>query len=355
MTPLGPTPAGRLLSWIYGIAVAGRNRDYDRCVKPVRKAGRPVISVGGVHAGGTGKTPCALLVGRLLSQRGIPVAFLSRGYRRRSRDIAIVKPGEPAAWRTIGDEPALLRSCVPQAWLGVGTDRAAVAGAMTPLLPDNAVFVLDDGFQHRRLHRDLDMVCLPADPFADRLIPVGTLREPLDNIKRAHLIALIGGRIEQPALETTREKLRAIMPDRPICILYTEAGDWTDLWTGARAARPPLSHPALISGIARPQRFEAMVRNLGIAPAALCRHGDHHIFRPRDIARAMGSGADGIITTHKDAIKIRDINLVPRPAIWYLIMQLLFSSSGCEKTFEHALSEIIPAKGPDLLPNGGVS
>jgi len=355
MTPLGATPAGRLLSWLYGIAVAGRNRDYDRGVKPARKAGRPVVSIGAVHAGGTGKTPCALLTGRLLSQRGIPVAFLSRGYRRRSKNTVIVKPGDPAGWRTIGDEPALLREGLPEAWLGVGADRAAVAKAMVPLLPENAVFILDDGFQHRGLHRDLDIVCLPANPFSDRLIPAGTLREPLDNIKRAHLIALIGDRNERPALEAAREKLRTIIPDHPVCILYAKAGNWADLWTEARAARPPFSHPALISGIARPERFKAMVQSLGITPSVLRRYGDHHAYTRRDIAGTMVSGTDGIITTHKDAIKIRNINLVPRPAIWYLIMQLLFSSKGCENTFEHALYEIVSDKKSGLSPNGGLS
>ena len=139
-------------SALYGAIVGFRNAIYDVLPGLARRARLPVISIGGIRAGGTGKTPVAALIGGYLAARGRTVAFLSRGYGRNGRDSLIVKPGETSSWTLTGDEPRLLHDRLPRSWLGIGADRGRVAALLSFELPADSVFVLDDGFQHRSLN-----------------------------------------------------------------------------------------------------------------------------------------------------------------------------------------------------------
>src|SRR5262249_53976455 len=145
-----------------------------------RRLPRPVISVGNLTLGGTGKTPLAIYLAELLRKLDAAPALLSRGYGRRSRDrIQVFGPGDEVSnlvWRA-GDEPALVRRRVPAVWLGISKDRRAAGERVLEKKPD-VVFILDDGFQHRKLHRDLDIVVVDrAQPLTtNRVFPRGTLR-----------------------------------------------------------------------------------------------------------------------------------------------------------------------------------
>src|SRR6478752_6508476 len=174
------------VSAIFGAGVAFRNALYDRGIFRVRKLARPVISVGNISVGGSGKTPFVIALGELLKQRGIAFDVLSRGYRRNSIEIAVVDPnGSPAQF---GDEPLLIARKL-QVPVIVGADRYR-AGLLAEQKFSSKLHLLDDGFQHRRLHRDFDIVLLPTEDQAGSLLPTGRLREPITALKRAYAVVL---------------------------------------------------------------------------------------------------------------------------------------------------------------------
>ena len=182
----------RFLSYLYTVAVRYRNNRFDRNLSLSVQAKRPVISIGGIRAGGTGKTPASLLVGHHLRSLDLPVAFLSRGYRRKNKQQQIVSPHEEVHWEAVGDEPAMIHADLPETWLGIGSDRVASAEKLSSIIPEKTIFVLDDGFQHRKIRRDLDIVCINESTLTDKMLPSGYLREEVSSLKRAHLLFLIG-------------------------------------------------------------------------------------------------------------------------------------------------------------------
>ena len=181
------------LSAIYGCVVGARNALYARGWLASQCLQGPVISVGNVSAGGSGKTPFVILLGELLKARGIRFDVLSRGYGRESRGVRLVDPaGLP---REFGDEPLLIarRLQVP---VVVGEDRYE-AGVFAEAKFGAQMHLLDDGFQHRGLHRDFDIVLVTPDDARDRLLPAGRLREPLRNLRRTDAVVLANGAISE--------------------------------------------------------------------------------------------------------------------------------------------------------------
>ena len=147
--PYPDSPFARLLALLYAKAVSVRNACFDHAPGASMAFNTPVISVGGIHAGGTGKTPLSILIGQYYSRKGIQVACLSRGYRRQSRRRIIVTPGETVSWERIGDEPAMIRREIPECLLGIGADRCATLAALQDRLRPPSAVILDDGFQYR--------------------------------------------------------------------------------------------------------------------------------------------------------------------------------------------------------------
>ena len=177
------------LSSLYAAASGLRNTLYDRGVLRPRSLARPVISVGNLSAGGTGKTPFVIALAQLLQARGISVDVLSRGYRRKTRGVLPVDPnGTPAEF---GDEPLLIarRLGVP---VIVGESRYQ-AGQFAEQRFPSQLHILDDGFQHRSLARDFDIVLLAADDLRDRLLPTGRLRESISSLRRADAVVIPQG------------------------------------------------------------------------------------------------------------------------------------------------------------------
>jgi tetraacyldisaccharide 4'-kinase len=343
MHPLGAGFFPRILSECFGAVSAMRNTLYDRVPQLSQSAARPVISVGALHAGGTGKTPLALLIGRFYHEKGRHVAFLSRGYGRQSKGLVISNPHTLDSWENVGDEPALLHSGLPESWLGISKNRIDAAKALNAITPTNIIFILDDGFQHRQIKRNIDIVCLPVDPFVSRLIPMGTLREPLERCKRANILCVIGSRSQAHELELTRERLSGLTDGKDIICLYQTPVYWKNLMTGESVARLPCNAPTLICGIARPERFFNLVSDLGIQPAHKVVYNDHHPFTAEEIQELCRANCDGIVTTEKDSFRLNTLKLVNCPDIWYLKMDLSFSDAGSkELLYSHLNGLLLP-------------
>jgi len=272
-----------LLSGIYGSVVALRNRLYDRGILRARHLRGPVVSIGNLSVGGSGKTPFVMLLGELLKSRGVEFDVLSRGYGRKTRGVLLVDPGGSST--EFGDEPLLIarRLGVP---VVVGEDRYR-AGAFAEARFGPRLHLLDDGFQHRALARDFDIVLVSADDARDGLLPTGRLRESRQALRRADAAVLTSGAspdalpLEGKIVWRVRRAIQAVeTPDRPV----------------------------VFCGIARPQNFVLQLRKAGIEPAAEAIYGDHHAYTERDIGELHAlkdrSQAGGFVTTEKDAINL---------------------------------------------------
>ncbi|MEM8931194.1 MAG: tetraacyldisaccharide 4'-kinase [Acidobacteriota bacterium] len=274
---------------------------------------RPVISIGNLHWGGGGKTPLTAAVATHLRVRGLGVAILSRGYGSRGDGVRVVSRGEGPLLgpRLAGDEPVLLAGDLPGVAVVVCGDRA-LAGrhALERLDAPPDVFLLDDGFSHLRLHRDLDVLAFPAaDPFAGgRLPPSGRLREPLDASRRADAVVLTGGRnaLGDSTGHGLAKALRAHGFAGPGFTAPTEAEPARDL-AGQTVAVG--TRVFVLSAIARPGPFLQTVRDQGFEIVEDLALPDHHRY-PDGTLRAIeesfdASGAEIVVTTAKDRVKLQ--------------------------------------------------
>ena len=300
-------PLGALLSLgtvAYSTGVGLRRAAYRAGWVSVSRAGCPVISVGNIAVGGTGKTPFCIMLVERLSQLGLQVAVLSRGYgaKVRSRKPVIVSRGDGPLVdvEVSSDEPALIARRT-SASVVVCPDRAAGARVAVEELGAQ-VLVLDDGFQHWRLHRDLDVVLLDARrPFGDgRLLPAGRLREPPEAIGRAGLIVLAHGSNTAPprrdfpgAVEVTTAATPVLVDGQPRTVDHLD---------GQRLV--------VLAGIGRPERFVETVEALGAEVVGRHLHRDHAWITRRQVEAALDDardqGAAGVITTEKDAVRMGD-------------------------------------------------
>jgi tetraacyldisaccharide 4'-kinase len=272
-----------LLSSIFGAGVRVRNTLYDRVIVPARKLQGPVVSVGNLSVGGSGKTPFVLLLGELLKARGVPFDVLSRGYGRKKHGIALVDPAGSS--RDFGDEPLLLARRLGAPVI-VGEDRHE-AGQFAERSFGPQLHLLDDGFQHRALARDFDIVLVTPEDSRDRLLPAGRLREPLNSLSRADAVALTSG--ASPESFPLNGKL-VWRVRRSISLTNVPA------------------RPIVFCGIARPQNFLLQLRTAGVEPVAQALYRDHHVYTERDIQDLLKlrqqSEAGGFVTTEKDAINL---------------------------------------------------
>jgi tetraacyldisaccharide 4'-kinase len=272
-----------LLGSIYGAGVRLRNLLYDRGTLGKHRLQGPVISVGNLSVGGSGKTPFVLLLGELLKARNVEFDVLSRGYGRKTTGVAVVNPGGSAV--DFGDEPLLIarRLGVP---VVVGEGRFQ-AGQFAEREFGPRLHILDDGFQHRALARDFDIVLVTSEDTRDRLLPAGRLREPLGSLSRADAVVLTGG--ASPEGFPLNGRL---------------------VWRVRRGIVPKdIPHrPVVFCGIARPRNFLLQLRTAGIEPVAEAVYRDHHPYSERDIRDLLKlrekSEAGGFVTTEKDAINL---------------------------------------------------
>ncbi len=280
------------LGVLYGGIAAARVAAYRKGLVKAQRLTGPVISVGNLSVGGSGKTPVVERIAQLLCAEGLPVAILSRGYRGSFRGEAlIVADGSQllADAAEAGDEPVMLARALPGVVVAVGARRDSVGRAVEARFGPR-VHVLDDGFQHLRLARDLDVLCLEAADLDDSPLPAGRLREFPSAYRRADAL-LVNGSGDWPHGPCFRVRRR---------VLGFFAVD------GLEQA-PPL-RPWLVSGIARPERFHADVRELVPGAVGSQSFPDHHRFSATQWAavarRAAAAGADALVTTAKDAVRL---------------------------------------------------
>jgi tetraacyldisaccharide 4'-kinase len=271
------------LTGLYGSVAALRNTLFDRGVLSMRRLDQPVVSVGNLSVGGSGKTPFVIALGELLKTREIRFDVLSRGYGRKTRGTLVVESDGKAS--DFGDEPLLIarRLGVP---VIVGESRYD-AGRLAEHKFQPQLHILDDGFQHRSLARDFDIVLMTESDLGDRLLPFGRMREPLSSLARADAVVLPPGlAVDPPTLQ-----------QKPVWQIEREL----------LLPNPP-SRPVVFCGIARPVQFFAQVRAAGISPAAEMIFRDHHAYGLHDIQALIqacrDSRADGFLTTEKDAINL---------------------------------------------------
>jgi tetraacyldisaccharide 4'-kinase len=331
----------RTLTRIYSFFVKRRNDRFNKGTQKAYKTKNPVISIGGIRAGGTGKTPSAYLLSKTLLDNHHTVALLSRGYGRPKKEDRIIKPGESFTWREVGDEPAMLKTSLPSLWLGISPNRSEMAQKIESLHTDKMIFILDDGFQHRRIHRDLDIVCLDESVFEDHLIPSGYLREPIDSLDRAQVVFLIGSEQNTFQLQETSSKLKKLHPHLDIYILFQCPVCWVNLVTNQEFSTLPVSSPVALSGIARPERFFALLNDLQISPCASIPYPDHHKYTLNDFYKIQKLYSKDIITTEKDAIRILALLKDICVNIWYIKIRLKFYNDDSLKRFNNRIFSLL--------------
>jgi tetraacyldisaccharide 4'-kinase len=306
-------PPLRLAALLFRAGAALRGVLYDAGILRAARAGVPVVSIGNVAVGGAGKTPAALAVARRLLVRGRRVAVLSRGYGATRKDPRVVSDGARVLLDAAegGDEPVLVARRLPAAAVLCGPRRADLARTAVAEHGADAL-LLDDGFQHRALARDLDVVVLDAaNPFGNgRLLPAGPNREPRAALRRAGLVWL--SRVDQaePAgLEALRALARAATGEDPVESRHApvEIVDGALGRTfGVEALRG--RRVLLLAGIARPAGFRRTLASLGAEVGAEAIFPDHHRFAAEDLAAALRAAeaarCELVVTTEKDAVRL---------------------------------------------------
>ncbi len=285
---------GSFLASLYRSIVLSTQASYRMFPFRIKKVNARVISVGNITWGGTGKTPLVISLARHLADNGKKVAVLTRGYG--------------------ADEVSELKKHLPDVPILVGRDR--IKTAQEAIKKHGAeILILDDGFQHLRLHRDLDIVNINATlPFGPGgLIPLGTLREPLENLSRAHIFVLTKSDIGSKNLHWIRQRLTSIKPDALIFEAVHHPIHFADL---KRNRYMPLEEikghrVAALSAIGDPHSFEKMIENLGAQIFLAARFDDHHNYTEAEltefIQRCKAVGVREIVTTQKDYYRIEPI------------------------------------------------
>ena len=306
------------LATLYGASVGARLALYRAGILRVRRAARPVVSVGNVASGGAGKTPFVRwLAGELLA-RGERPAILTRGYGRRSHGLVVVSDGAGtlAPVDASGDEPAVLARTLPRVPIVADSSRLRAAEVALAIAPDITLFLLDDGFSHVALSRDADVVLLDAaaPDAGGALLPAGRLREPLASLARADVIVVTKAEQADPGRAVALATRYA--PGVPVFHAVTEV---TDIHDGHGETLSPTDVAergvVAVSGLARPEAFAATLATLGIRPAAFLAFRDHVRYGGAELGRIeraveeTGSGA--IVTTEKDAVKLESVCAIP--------------------------------------------
>jgi len=303
------------LSVPYRMVILRRNRRYDRAVVPIHRCAVPVISVGNLTTGGTGKTPVVCHLAAQLHKQNKQVVVISRGYGSAA--------GEP------NDEALELADRLPDVPHVQHPDRVAAA---TTAIENHAadVILMDDGFQHRRLHRDLDIVAIDATcPFGyGHLLPRGLLREPIESLSRAGLVIITRcDTASEAELVEIEQTIRAVHPSVPILRSVHRP---TSLLTVGGETQPIGTWPvAALSAIGNPAAFEASLRNCGMEVVAAKQLPDHDRYNAQRIDQikqwvsGLGDEINAVICTHKDLVKLRRMEISGKP-LHALLIELTF-------------------------------
>ena len=338
---------GRPLSPLYSCLMANRSRLYRNGFFRQEKLAVPVISVGNLVLGGTGKTPLVLYIAEFLRAKNKKPAILSRGYKgTASGTINVVSDGKTILLDagSAGDEPRLLAEKLPGTPIIIGKKRS-VTGRFALDSFDIDHLILDDGFQHLAIKRDLDLVLFNAEKLLGngRVLPGGELREPLSALTRADAFILTGSVASQNAkVKEFLGLLNSMFPDKPVfsgsymieeSMIRISAGKVDSLGL-ADGRKMPLYG---FCGIARPASFYNTLQKAGLQIAGFQTFRDHHIYSAEDITElcrnGKTAGARALVTTEKDLVKVRDLFPQDFPLLTLPVRLLM------EKNFDQFLKE----------------
>ncbi|MBF0152610.1 MAG: tetraacyldisaccharide 4'-kinase [Magnetococcales bacterium] len=318
--------------WSYGSVQALRAHAYARRWLDAFRAPVPVISVGNLTSGGTGKTPMVLWLAREILAMGYCPVIVSRGYGQRSR-APVTVVADPDGVRTLpplaADEASLLARRLPGTVVLTGPERRLLMQFALRNYPCD-VILMDDGFQHLQVVRDLDLVLLDAArPWGNgHPLPAGILREFPEALRRCDGLILTRADCAQ-APERLQQELATLFPDKPSALAHHKPGRWTLAGTERafplEELRPLLLQP--FCGLARPDTFRLTLDRLGMTTLPLKSFSDHHLFRAGELAHlvrsAVREGAQALVCTEKDAVKIDPAWTTPLP-LYFLAMEIDF-------------------------------
>jgi len=357
-------------SRLYERAVQIRLGLYRRRILRPQELGCPVVSVGNLTVGGTGKTPVAEMLARELQRRGRRVAILSRGYKSVPRPFMqrlrnklfkhldlfpprIVSDGREVLLdsRRAGDEPHMLAKNLPGVCVLVDKDRVK-SGLHALRHFDSDILLLDDGLQYQRLRHGIDVVLIDRQsPFGnERLLPRGTLREPPANLSRASYIIVTKSGPEPD--EALLARLRTLNRTAAIIECSHAPRHWEDLKTGVKFPLGHLRgrHVGALSGIARPESFEEGVRQLGAVVDISKAFADHHRFTKKEILRFLEwcdrRSLDALVTTEKDAVRFPDIDQPQVPMLFLRVeIEILRGGSHWEELLSRLAAASVTTDG----------
>lgn len=307
-----------LASYPYGWAVRTRAFLYCLGLFKSHRLSKPVISIGNITMGGTGKTPMVMTLARGLKERGIPVAILSRGYRRKKKADPLVTDGQNILLspEESGDEPFLMASVLKGIPVLIGKDRFQIGNLALKRFSIRG-FLLDDGFQHLPLYRDLNIVLIDSQSgFGDgHLLPRGILREPLSHLKRADIFLLT--RSEDPqSCQSLEIILRKIHPSAPIFHSHYEPTGMVRLDGKVEPLHPFKGRRVLaLSGIANPASFSELLKRCEMEVIDERTYPDHHRYTRKDLTSLIQEvkKLELIVTTEKDLVKLKTLPLESLP------------------------------------------
>lgn len=323
-------PVRKGLCWVaglYGLIIRSRLWCYRKGWLTTTRLPCRVVSVGNLTVGGTGKTPIVILLTKWLLAKGQRVAILSRGYKRTSKaHRLLVSDGSRILIGPLeaGDEPFLMAQRCPQAIVAVGADRVALGQWVLEQHPVDCI-VLDDGFQHRSLHRDVDLVLLDATDAAglDALLPAGRLREPLTELCRADAVMITRADSRQD-VDAIRSRLRVMScsSEEAVEVVFRPES----IVSIASDARQPvewcrMKKAWLVSGIGNSRSFRRSAESMGVEILGESAFEDHHGYHDGDIeeirANLQAAGCEIVLTTEKDGGKLLPL-LMPSDPWWML-------------------------------------
>ena len=316
------------LSFIYGSLVAIRNFFYETNILSTKSLNCKVISIGNITVGGSGKTPTVEYLSNLLQSKGHKVGIISRGYKRKSKSTLVVTDGKkkPESWEHVGDEPFLLAHKLDNIPIVVGVSKYKAGSVMVEKFqPD--VILIDDGFQHLSLHRDLDIVLVNSkDKRSDyKLIPSGNLREPISNLTRADLIVITKNNIHQPS-NYLINKIEGF--NHPTIYNEIQIDDLLQYKSNKSNKLEKIANKKvyLFSALGDNESFKKIMDNTDAEIVGHSKYQDHHHYtfdNLKDIEQeARKCKAEFLITTEKDLVKINFQNI--KIDIYAIRMKMIF-------------------------------
>jgi tetraacyldisaccharide 4'-kinase len=339
------TPAGLVLRPLAAIWRVGARWKRARGLARRRRLESPVISVGNLSMGGTGKTPCTLYLASRLKDAGYRPGILTRGYGRQAPEPLALPAGAQVPLVHTGDEAQILlgAALVP---VGIGPERYLTGRLLQDRFGAD-VLILDDGFQHASLERQCDLVLIDGlDPLAGgEVFPLGRLRQPLEALARADVI-LVSRADQARALPAAESCLRRYNQAAPIFHARVRPECWVEPSSGRILGPNELPHTRLAAfcGLGNPDSFWWTLRDLGLEPVERQEFADHHTYRPHELRRMLqnflAAGAEALLTTEKDSINLGEgaALLAPLPLYWLRIRMEVDREAEFLRVVQRALS-----------------